>query len=106
MPLKRRLKYLKIAGLASAEHLKKQKPSEIPPPSNTEQSRIDDAQSDTVGRDNTEDEATWFWNEAANQTESDSEDEGKSDVEEPSLDQTLPGTEEVVFIQSCSREIM
>lgn len=52
-----------------------------------------------------EDEATWFWNESANETESDAECGGKSAVEEPSLDQALPGTEEAVSIQSCPKKI-
>lgn len=52
---------------------------------------IDDTQSDTADTGNTKDEATWFWNESVNETESDLEDGGKSDVEEPSLDLALPG---------------
>ena len=105
MQSKRRLEHLKKARLASVEHFKRQKLSQIPPPSNTKQPRIDDAQSDTADTDNTEDEATWFWNESANETESDSEGGGKSDVEEPSLDQALPRTEEAVSIQSCLKKI-
>ena len=82
--------------------------SQIPPPSNTKQPRIDDAQSstaDTDDTDNTEDEAIWFWNESANETEAESEGGGKSDVEELSLDQALPRTEEPVYIQSCPKKI-
>ena len=55
--------------------------------------------------ENTDDEANWFWDESANETESDSEFGGGSDVEEPNLDETVPRTEEEVTIQSCPREI-
>lgn len=48
--------------------------------------------------DNTEDKTAWFWNKSTNKTESDLEVGRKSDVKEPSLDQVLPKTEEVVFI--------
>ena len=105
MPLKRQLEHLKKVRLASVEHFKKQKLSKIPPPSNTKQPCTDDTQSNTGDMDNTEDEATWFWNESANETESDSESGRKSDVEEPSLDQALPRTKEAVSIQSYPKKI-
>lgn len=52
-----------------------------------------------------EDEATWFWSESANETESELEGGGKSAVEEASLDQALPRSEEAVFIPSCLKNI-
>lgn len=109
MPSKRRLEHLKKARLASVEHFKKQKLSQISPSSNREQPRIEDAQSDTCDtnntEDDTEDETTWIWNESANETEYDLESGGKSD-EEPSLDEALPRTEEAVSMQSVPKKII
>ena len=48
--------------------------------------------------DNGEDEIYWFWNKSINETESDLEDERKSDVEEPSLDLVLLITKKTVSL--------
>lgn len=105
MPSKLQFEHLKKARLELVEHSKKQKLSRIPPPSNTKQPRIDDAQSDIGNIDNIKDEATWFWNKNVNKTESDLESREKSDVEEISLDHTLPKTKEIVSIQSYPKKI-
>ena len=83
-PIKRQLAHLKKARLASVEHFKKQK-LERSQSTNTEQLRIDDDQLRTSDTSDTEDrEGFWFWNESANETDSDSEctresDEGELD---------------------------
>ena len=78
-PIKRQLAHLKKARLASVEHFKKQK-LERSQSTNTEQLRIDDDQLRTSDTSDTEDrEGFWFWNESANETDSDSECSGESD---------------------------
>ena len=72
--------------------------SQIFPLSNTKQLCIDNAQFNKVDMDNGEDEIYWFWNKSINETESDLEDERKSDVEEPSLDLVLLITKKTVSL--------
>lgn len=78
-PIKRQLAHLKNTRLASVEHFKKQKLKRSQS-TNTEQLRIDDDQLRTSDTRDTEDrEGVWFWNESANETDSDSECGGESD---------------------------
>ena len=90
--VKRQLAQLKKARLASVEHFKKQKLEDQT--HHTEQLRIDNQvrTSDTHNTDDTndtedtkeveEEEETWFWHESANESESDTEDDGGySDIE-------------------------
>ena len=90
--IKRQLAHLKNARLASVEHFKKQK-LERSQSTNIEQLRIDDDKlrieddqlraSDTSDTSYTEDrEDVWFWNESANETDSDSDCSKESDEEE------------------------
>ena len=94
MTSKRRLAQLKNARLASVAHFQKRKLERI---FNTEQPRIDDNElnaNDTGDTGNTGDtgdtgadtdeEGTWFWNQSANELESDSECDGYSDSERDS----------------------
>lgn len=97
----RRLKRLKKTRLASVEHFKRQKLSQIFLLSNTKQPRIDNTESNIVDMNNTEDKVIWFWNKSVNKTESDLEGRGKSDIEKSSLDQALVKIKEVVLIQNC-----
>ena len=91
MTSKRRLAQLKNARLASVAHFQKRKLERI---FNTEQPRIDDNElnaNDTGDTGNTGDtgdtgadtdeEGTWFWNQSANELESNSECDGYSDSE-------------------------
>ena len=88
MTSKRRLVQLKNARLASVAHFKKRKLERI---LNTEQPRIDDNElnaNDTGDTSNTGDtgahtdeEGTWFWNQSANELDSNSECDGYSDSE-------------------------
>lgn len=71
-PIKRQLAHLKNTRLASVEHFKKQKLKRSQS-TNTEQLRTSDT------RDTEDREGVWFWNESANETDSDSECGGESD---------------------------
>ena len=85
MTNKRRLAQLKNVRPASVAHFKKRKLERI---SNTEQPRINDNELNTNDTGDTGDtgaatdeEGTWFWNQSANELESDSECDGYSDSE-------------------------
>ena len=112
LTIKRRLAQLKNARLASVAHFKKQKLERIP---NTEQPRIDDNELNTndtgdtgdTGAD-TDEEGTWFWNQSANELESDSECDGYSDSEGDSGPEAEGGgskTEKEALPQNRPREI-
>lgn len=80
MTKKQRPAQLKNARLVSVAHFKKRKLERIP---NTEQPRINNNELNTndtgdtgdTGAD-TDEEGTWFWNQSANELESDSECDG------------------------------
>lgn len=83
---KRQLAHLRKARLASVEHFKRQEFEHQT--HDTEQIRIDGNQvrtSNTHDSDYTKDVEdkgeTWFWNESANESESDTEDGGYSDLD-------------------------
>ena len=58
---------------------------------------IDDDKLSTAGGSEEEaDTRTWFWNESANKTNSDSEEEGGEDMEEEDLDDEQSRTEQEV----------
>lgn len=85
MTKKQWLAQLKNAELASVAHFKKQKFEQIP---NMEQLRINDNELNTKDTGNTSNagadtdtKRTWFWNQSANELESDSECNGYSDSE-------------------------
>ena len=111
MTSKRRLAQLQNARLASVAHFKKRKLERTHHP-NTEQPRIDDNElsttDDTGDTDDTDadtdEEGTWFWNQSANELESDSECDGYSD-EEGDLGPEGSRTEEEAPPQKRPKEI-
>lgn len=87
MPSKRRREQWKSARAASLEVFKKRRleASLLP---NSAQLRIDDRKlstADTTNTDDTDDmdneSGTWFWNKSANETDSDTEEEGNGNHE-------------------------
>ena len=115
MTNKRQLAQLKEARLASVAYFKKRKLERI---SNTEQPRIDDNKlntNDTGNAGNTgntgadmDKEGTWFWNQSANELESDSECDGYSDSEgdsKPEAEEEGSKTEKEAPPQNRLREI-
>ena len=80
MPIKRRLQHLKAARAASVESFKKRRleASSLP---NSARLQIDNDKLSTGDTSDTDGESgIWFWNESANETNSDSEDEDEGDV--------------------------
>ncbi|MCJ1343309.1 hypothetical protein MMC31_001502 [Peltigera leucophlebia] len=111
MTSKRRLAQLQNARLSSVAQFKKRKLERTHRP-NTEQPRIDDNElsntddtGDTGDTDaDTDEEGTWFWNQSANELESDSECDGYSD-EEGDLGLEGSRTEEEAPPQKRPKEI-
>ena len=79
MRLKRQRQHLKASGTASIESFKKRK-LEASSLHESAQPQIDDDKLSTDDTSDTEGEsAIWFWNESANEIDSDSEEEGELD---------------------------
>ena len=83
----------KSARAASLEHFKKKR-VEASLLSNSAQLRIDDNK--LITADTTDTEGTWLWNESANETDSDTEEEGNGDIDEIGLEGDESRTEEAV----------
>ena len=110
MTSKRRLAQLQNARLASVTYFKKRKLEQTHRPY-TEQPRIDDNELSTNDTGDTGDtnadkdeEGTWFWNQSANELESDSECNGYSN-EEGDLGPEGSRTEEEAPPQKRAKEI-
>lgn len=73
--------------------------------SKSAQPKIDDDKLSTVDTSDMEDESeTWFWHESANETNSDTEEEG-DDVAESDLDLEEPRIKQAVNPDVCKTEI-
>ena len=92
MVLKRRCDHLKAAREASVASFKKRR-SEASSLPTLDQCEIDDNKLSTIDTSDTEDDSrTWFWNESANKTDSDSEEQG-NDEDDENLEEKHPKTE-------------
>lgn len=104
MPNKRRREQLKSARAASLEVYKKRR-SEANSLPNSAQLRVDDRKLSTADTTDTEGESgTWFWNESANETDSDTEDEENGNHEKD-LEGNESRTEEAVSSEVHKVEI-
>ena len=97
MPSKRQRAQRNAARVASVEVFKKRR-LEASPLLNSEQLNTDDDKLSTI--DTSDDESdfaeTWFWNESANETDSDSEEEGCNNVDEKDLGEEQSRMEQAV----------
>ena len=86
MPSKRQRTQRNAARVASVEVFKKRR-LEASPLLNSEQLNTDDDRLSTIDTSDDESDSaeTWFWNESANETDSDSEEEGCNNVDEKDL---------------------
>ncbi len=88
MPSKRQRAQRNAARAASIQTFKKRR-LEASSPLNSEQLNTDDDKLSTI--DTTDDDGdsagTWYWNESANETDSDSEEESCNNVDEEDLEE-------------------
>ena len=107
MPSKRQRNQWENARAASLQTFKKRRQDSSSLP-NLVQPLLDDNEADTSDTNDTEGESeTWFWHESANESHSDSEEEGYSDVdvEESNLEGEQPSHEGLARLESEPREI-
>lgn len=94
MKSKRQRQQRNAARAASNEVFKKRRLAARSLP--TTQSKIDDDKLSTIDTSDTEGEETWFWNESANETNSDTEEEG-DDVDGLDMDWEESRTERAIL---------
>lgn len=93
MPSKRQRDQWKNARVASLQKFEKRREeySSIP---NFVQPQLDEHKANTSNTSDTESwNRNWFWNETANERDSDAGEEGCSEIEEPTLDEEQPSHE-------------
>ena len=97
MPSKRQRAQRNAARAASIQTFKKRR-LEASSPLNSEQLNTDDDKLSTIDTtDNDGDSAeTWYWNESANETDSDSEEESCNNVDEEDLEEEQSKMEQAV----------
>ena len=97
MPSKRQRTQRNAARVASVEVFKKRR-LEASPLLNSEQLNTDDDRLSTIDTSDDESDSaeTWFWNESANETDSDSEEEGCNNVDEKDLGEEQSRMEQAV----------
>ena len=97
MPSKRQRAQRNAARVASVEVFKKRR-LEASPLLNSEQLNTDDNKLSTIDTSDDESDSaeTWFWNESANETDSDSEEEGCNNVDKKDLGKKQSRMEQAV----------
>ena len=97
MPSKRQRAQRNASRVASVEVFKKRR-LEASPLLNSEQLNTDDDKLSTIDTSDDESDSaeTWFWNESANETDSDSEEESCNNVDEKHLEEEQPRMEQAV----------
>ena len=104
MVSKRRRDHLKAAREASVASFKKRR-SEASSLPTLDQCETDDNKLSTTDTSDTEDDSrTWFWNESANETDSDSEEEG-NDEDDENLEEERSKTERVASPEVLKQEL-
>ena len=105
MTSKRQRAQRNAARAASNEVFKKRRLEARSVPTIRSQSKIDDDKLSTIDTTDTEEEEeTWFWNESANETNSDTEEDG-DDVDGLDLDLEESRTERAVSPGACKTQI-
>ncbi len=104
MVSKRRRDHLKAAREASVASFKKRR-SEASSLPTLDQCEIDDNKLSTTNTSDTEDDSqTWFWNESANETDSDLEEES-NDEDDENLEEEHPKTEREASPEVLKQEL-
>ena len=105
MPSKSQREQRTVTRTTSTEFLKKRR-SEASPLPNSAELKADDDKLSTVDISDTKGESeAWFWNKSANETDSDTEEEGNDDVDELDVDIEESRTEQAVSPEARKAEI-